>query len=185
MLILNPSPNEIKQATALVARYTLGGEQLYKKAVKTQRVPSNSVNEVLVLPSFTGEGCVVERLELYAQGKLISRNDYLVNASNKYQELNQLPQVTLRAKQKADRAGRKVIEVENPGKHTAVAVKFNVRRIDTDEAVLPAFFDEGYIHLLPGEKREVTVACDNFANTALSAEGYNVERQRILPLQSR
>ncbi len=72
----------------------------------------------------------------------------------------------------------------NTGSSAAIALKFNVRRRDTGEAVLPAYFSEGYLHLLPGEKYRLTVECADFTNTVLSAEGYNLNRQQILELNS-
>lgn len=180
VFILNISPDEIKSLTAVVARYSLTGEQLFKKEVKIKSIPSNSITEILSLAPFTEESLIIERLELYGQGRLLSRNDYLANPHDRFQALNQLPQVALKAKIKVNAKGRKEIEVENPNTCTAVFVKFNVRHQDTGEAVLPAYFSDGYINLLPGEKSRLTVECGDFSNCFLSAEGYNLERQHLL-----
>ena len=73
-------------------------------------------------------------------------------------------------------------EVSNPSATTALAVKFNVRDGRTGEAILPAYISEGYIHLLPGEKRTVEAEYVSCGGAVLSAEGYNLERHTLLEL---
>lgn len=180
VMIVNISPNEIPQATAVATRYTLGGKQLSRQEAKLKHIPANETSEAFTLAPYSDENCIIERMELYVGNHLLSRNDYLTAASGRFQELNQLPQATLKARQRKAQDGRMTVEVENSGACTAVSVKFNVRRRDTGEAVLPAYISDGYIHLLPGEKRLITIDCASLDGTALYAEGYNVARQQLI-----
>ena len=124
---------------------------------------------------------------MYVGGKRISVNDYLRSPDRNFTALNEVAPTRLRARriaQQHDGNNTKMrFEVSNPSATTALAVKFNIRDSRTGEAVLPAYISEGYIHLLPGEKRMVEAEYTSPGdNIVLSAEGYNVERQTLLEL---
>ena len=65
----------------------------------------------------------------------------------------------------------------------ALALKLTVREVDTDKRILPAYASDGYFNLLPGEKRTVTVEYVSREEVAISAEGYNLKRSRLLTLK--
>ena len=48
--------------------------------------------------------------------------------------------------------------------------------------MLPAYISEGYIHLLPGERRIVEAEFPAADDTVFSAEGYNFDRKTLLSL---
>ena len=52
-------------------------------------------------------------------------------------------------------------------------LKFNLCDPQTGEIILPAYFSDGYFHLLPGEKR--TIQMHSPSTGAIMAEGYNVD----------
>ena len=54
----------------------------------------------------------------------------------------------------------------------------NLRDASTGEIILPAYFSDGYFHLLPGEKRIIEVSSPSQGN--VSVEGYNVPQQTII-----
>lgn len=182
VLIVNTSQNNLSNVKVTATRYTLDGLKMQRDVRKVTAICPNSIKEVLTMPSFSADNCVIERLELYVDGKLVSLNDYIVAPSDNYQVLNSLPKLRLNARLLSSKGDYKVIEVENPHSVTAVSVKFNIRNRETGEAILPAYFNDGYINLLPGEKRHIRVSCDNFHLAIVSAEGYNVEKQNILNL---
>lgn len=180
VLIVNLSPREIRRLKAVVSRYTLAGKKLFSTDMRLDCVPANAVEEVTTLPTVADEQCMIERLELFVAGKRVSTNDYLVSPTDEFHALNTLPPVALKARLVSGNDSVKVFEIRNPSAVAAVSVKFNIRRLADGAALLPAFFDDGYINLLPGERRRLTVACDDFDKTVLSAEGYNVNRQNLL-----
>ena len=47
---------------------------------------------------------------------------------------------------------------------------------------MPAYISEGYIHLLPNEKRVVEAEYAAREDVVISAEGYNLERCTLLKL---
>ncbi len=96
--------------------------------------------------------------------------------------LNGLPPVKLRVKDKFDASGptyKVTVEIENPSKGLAFMIELNVLRQDSDELVLPIFWDDNYVTLLPGEKRKISGAfyADDLRGEkpVLRLKGWNIE----------
>ena len=180
VIAVNISSDDTGPLRVVATRYTLSGKQLARQEARLKSLPANSISEAFTLERYDGKACIIERLELYAGNRRLSLNDYLTTASGRFHELNLTPPATLKARTRKSVDGRISVEVENPSKSTAVSVKFNIRRQDNGQAVLPAYISDGYIHLLPSEKRLITIDCASLDGTALYAEGYNVARQQLI-----
>ncbi len=70
------------------------------------------------------------------------------------------------------------ITVENPGSNLAFLVRLRLLKCKDGAEIFPVFFDDNYISLLPGEKREITVHVRNpdlgAAKPVLTLDGFNV-----------
>lgn len=70
------------------------------------------------------------------------------------------------------------VMIENTGSGLAFLVRLRLLKGKDGAEVLPVFFDDNYISLLPGEKREVTVHVRKSdlggANPVLAVDGFNV-----------
>ena len=65
----------------------------------------------------------------------------------------------------------------------AAAIALTLRDAKTDAAVRPAYFDDGYFYLMPGESKEVCFQVDckeGVDKLLLRVDGYNVELKDIL-----
>ena len=98
-----------------------------------------------------------------SQGSLLSRNFYWYAAdSETYRGMNSLPQVSLttRAVTQANTGGDAHVSValENTGQVVAVAAKLTLLRARDGERILPAYFSDNYVSLLPGEKRVIEIS---------------------------
>jgi exo-1,4-beta-D-glucosaminidase len=101
--------------------------------------------------------------------------------------LNRLPRVELTARSRVESDGsaeRMRVTVENPSKDLAFMVRLRVTKGPGGEDVTPVFWEDNYVSLLPGEKREVAVmydvsALDRTAAT-LAVDGWNVVTQASL-----
>jgi exo-1,4-beta-D-glucosaminidase len=72
--------------------------------------------------------------------------------------LQELPPVTIREKHsfKKDGLGQVVtVELENPTPSLAFQVEINVYKGDSGDIVVPVFWDDNFVSLLPGEKRKI------------------------------
>ncbi|HCC52678.1 MAG TPA: hypothetical protein DEQ30_12015 [Porphyromonadaceae bacterium] len=89
-------------------------------------------------------------------------------------ELNEItPDISVRKTGKRDQW---IIEIKNPGKTIAAAIKLNARDKNTKAFILPAFFSDGYFNLLPGENRKIELCLpDNPPSFDIVAEGYNIK----------
>jgi hypothetical protein len=68
-------------------------------------------------------------------------------------------------------------EITNNSRNTALNLKFNLVNPENGEILLPAYFSDGYFHLLPGEKRVIEVHSPLAG--ALMVEGYNVDNTTL------
>jgi len=78
-----------------------------------------------------------------------------------YSALAQLPKVKLKVTEHTERRGDETVthvSLENPSKSLAFFVRLKVAKghKDNNEEILPVLWEDNYISLLPGEKREVT-----------------------------
>lgn len=178
VMIINTTLNDYKTVTAGLRFIDLQGKELYKKNIKLD-AKANSATKCFVpekgnnLPQL-----YLARLELKdAKGKVLSINDYWMTNGDKksYEAINTLPSTTVTIKTISSK-GKTWVEVSNPSKTLAVAVKLNVVDKNSKEILLPAYFSDGYINLLGGEKRLIELDIPkSITNYSIVAEGYNTK----------
>jgi exo-1,4-beta-D-glucosaminidase len=95
--------------------------------------------------------------------------------------LQDLPKATLNASMTVSDASPETaahVTVENTGSGLAFLVRLRLLKGAGGPEVLPVFFDDNYISLLPGEKREITVHVRKIdlgeAKPVLAVDGFNV-----------
>jgi exo-1,4-beta-D-glucosaminidase len=140
-------------------------------------------------------------LQLYSStGELLSRNFYWLSTKldvpdfaktewyytplTEYADfvaLQDLPKATVNASMTVSDAGQETaarITVENTGSGLAFLVHLRLLKGKDGAEVLPVFFDDNYISLFPGEKREITVHVRKSdlgaAKPVLAVDGFNV-----------
>jgi exo-1,4-beta-D-glucosaminidase len=165
--------------------------------------PADSTAKIFTLPELTGLSpvyFVVLRLA-DSTGRLVGSNFYWLSTKPEtldwskstwwmtptdsfadYTALVQLPKLKLKVIEHTERRGEDSITrviVENPSKSLAFFVRFKVKKGVNGEEILPVVWQDNYISLLPGEKREVTAT---YRASGLSASkpvvevsGWNVE----------
>ena len=98
-----------------------------------------------------------------ATGKVISENFYwraLPEHQDDLKLLDSLSTITLDAKvSRSDADGKSVVSVtlHNPGKEVALMTHLQLRRKRSGERVLPVYYSDNYISLLPDETRTITM----------------------------
>ena len=76
-----------------------------------------------------------------------------------YTAISQLPKVKLKFSDHTERRGEESVThvtIENPSKSLAFFIRLKVDKGPKGEEILPVIWEDNYISLLPGEKREVT-----------------------------
>jgi exo-1,4-beta-D-glucosaminidase len=145
----------------------------------TLDAPADSTAKIFTLPAIDGLSptyFVVLRLEDSA-GKLVGSNLYWLSTKPEtldwakttwwvtptqsyadFTALSQLPKVKLKVSDRTERRGEEAIThitLENPSKSLAFFIRMKVNKGPKGEEILPVVWEDNYISLLPGEKREV------------------------------
>jgi len=73
--------------------------------------------------------------------------------------------------------------VKNPSDHLAFQVRFGIQKRGQTEEILPVFWDDNYIELMPGESREITArylpTSDISGPLELTVAGWNIDTTTI------
>jgi exo-1,4-beta-D-glucosaminidase len=96
--------------------------------------------------------------------------------------ISQLPKVKLKVTDRTEHKGEEAIThvtIENPSKSLAFFARLKIDKGVKGEEILPVVWEDNYISLLPGEKREVTATYRatelGAAKAAVQVSGWNVE----------
>jgi Exo-beta-D-glucosaminidase Ig-fold domain/Concanavalin A-like lectin/glucanases superfamily/Glycosyl hydrolases family 2/Glycosyl hydrolases family 2, TIM barrel domain len=127
-------------------------------------LPQDSVIDgfSLDLKQFLASGVVIVKLELHdAADKLLSQNLYWLGAeSSSYRALGRLPSAEVSATATQARNGENSsthVKLENRGKVVALQVKLTLVDTKDGSRILPAYYDDNYVSLLPGESRDIAI----------------------------
>ncbi len=182
--------------------FNLDGTQKFAREAKLD-APADSTAKVFELPQIDGLSATyfLDLRVTDASGKLVGSNFYWLSTKPEmldwaksnwyttptasyadYTSLAQLPKTKLKVVSRTETRGDESmthVTLENPGKTVAFFVRLKVDQGKGGEEVLPVVWQDNYVSLLPGEKREITAT---FRTSALGAakpvvevSGWNVE----------
>jgi exo-1,4-beta-D-glucosaminidase len=164
---------------------------------------ADSTSKVFELPQVDGlSGAYFLDLRVTdAGGKLVGSNFYWLSTKNEtidwaksnwyvtptesyadYTALAQLPKVKLNVSSRTENKGNQSITrvtLENPSKSIAFFVRLKVNKGKGGEEILPAVWQDNYVSMLPGEKREITavyrIADLGAVKPEVEVQGWNLE----------
>ena len=141
-------------------------------------------------PALASEGVILVNLQLKnPAGEVVSRNLYWLGAQNSsYRRLNRLAPASLTVTAKSARTGdgdkvRVQVELRNSGNVVSLETKLTLLNANDGSRILPAYYSDNYISLLPGETREVEIeypAKSATGSAQLSLRGWNAMKQTIV-----
>ncbi|NDV69914.1 glycoside hydrolase family 2 TIM barrel-domain containing protein [Dysgonomonas sp. 25] len=192
VMVVNNSFEQLLDLTVEMRAYDMDGKETFIDRTLVYMEPSMSKNiqsvKAATDPIFEKKGGFLY-LELCDLDKnVISRNLYwFPDANGEYSGLKAMPETSLSAKAKYAGNGKVEVSLTNP-KDAPIAFFNRVSLIDskTKDRVLPAFYDDNYVSVLPGETVTVTVdyTPQNGKNYSVDIYGWNVNRFTI-PVQAR
>ena len=101
------------------------------------------------------------KLTLKEGDKIISDNFYWRGLTDgNYQALNSLPVIKIQNDTKVEKAGENWIlttTMKNTSKTPALMIRLKVVGVKTGERILPVFYSDNYISLMPGESKVITM----------------------------
>jgi hypothetical protein len=133
---------------------------LHREATTT--APADDVTNVFTLdlaPLLRDGAVVLIRLQLHTpDGTLLSDNFYWRAASDAgYRALDHLPAASIAMTARLEPGRRIEVHLENTGNVVALATKLVALYAEDNSQVLPAYYSDNYLSLLPGEESLVTV----------------------------
>jgi hypothetical protein len=185
--VINNAPTPVT-GIVHVGIYGLDGKKLSSKDVPVNAAGS-SVASLGALTFTDASPIHFVQLELVDDaGKTLSRNFYWRAPAATRDDLtamNSMPVVDLTATvRRSDLAGKSELTVtlKNPTDNVALMSHLQLRNAKSNDRILPVFYSDNYISLVPGESRTVTIT---FATTELhgdqpllTLDGWNVD---VLP----
>jgi hypothetical protein len=113
----------------------------------------------------------------------LSSNVYWLPAANgQYTGLNELKPVSLGVKASIGAPGKMIVEFTNDQPSIAFFNRITLLHPETKERILPAFYSDNYITVLPHARKLVTIEWNDKSLTPLvSVEGWNMTTKTIVP----
>jgi hypothetical protein len=136
---------------------------------------------------FVQHGVVIVKLEMRnATGKLLSDNVYwLAGDDREYRRLNTLAAVKLRSSATVHSDGAESIidlQLTNDAATAAIATKAVLFEAKSSRRILPAYFSDNYITVLPGETKSITIRYPTkvaTGNAEIQLRGWNVKEATV------
>jgi beta-galactosidase/beta-glucuronidase len=182
--------NDAQAGLTLTANvYSLENKVLLHKEEKRDAAADALTDgfQLELAPLLAAEKMVLVNLELRnASGEVVSRNFYWLGAdSASYRRLNRLPTATVSATARSTRAGDNIrvkVELSNTGIAVSLATKLTLLNATDGSRILPAYYTDNYVSLLPGESRQIEIeypakSANGPAQVAL--RGWNLAKQVI------
>jgi exo-1,4-beta-D-glucosaminidase len=193
VVVINSQAREFKGLRASATVYNLDLTEKFRQQATVDAGPDSS-NRVLTIPEIKDLSTTYfVRLELKdSAGKLVSSNFYWLSTRPEvlddakgqwyytpvkqfadFTAMNSMPKVELKVSAAQD--GRAVrVAIENPSRSLAFFVRLKVTDGPGGEEFLPVIWQDNYISLLPGERREVTAAYQRGSKPTVEVDGWNI-----------
>lgn len=186
--VINTTTTARHGLTVSAKIYSLANALLFQsKEPKDIDADSSTTGVKLDLAPYLAKGMVIVKLELLdATGNIVSQNLYwLGTKSSSYRQLNTLAPTLLKATASSGNEGDMVkvkIQLTNPATVVSLANKLTLIDVKDKARILPAYFSDNYISLLPGETRSVEVEYPASAEKGpaeIAIRGWNATPQSI------
>ncbi len=172
---------------ASVKVFSLANTLLYKTQQRKDVTADSTVSALqLDLKPYLADGVVLVKLELSdASGKVVSSNLYwLGDRAARYRELTRLAAAPMKVSASATREGDGVnIEVQLTNLGTVASLQNKLTLLGQDGArILPAYYSDNYVSLLPGETRTIEIQVPAHVGgkpSQIALRGWNAVAQKV------
>ncbi len=171
--------------------YSLANALLFQATDQKDVAADSTASSLhLDLEPYLAKGMVLVSLELHdAQGALVSQNLYWLGARPaSYRELNSLAPTQLKASATSTTAGDTVkltIQLTNTASVVSLENKLTLLNAGDKQRILPAYYSDNYVSLLPGESRTIQVEYPSAAAhgpAQIALRGWNAVPQ-VVPVK--
>jgi len=186
--VVNTTTTAMSGLTVSAKVYSLANVLLLQAKEQKDAAPNSAIGSLkLDLAPFLAQGMVIVKLELVdASGKIVSENLYWLGAEpSSYRELTRLAATQLKTEASTGAADGKVkikVELTNTGSVVSLENKLTLISSKDKTRILPAYYSDNYISLLPGETRSIEVeypASLSRGGAEVALRGWNTVPQTI------
>jgi len=188
--LVNTTNTPLPNATVTADVFSLDNKSLlHQQAPQSVAADATTTAFHLDLAPLLGNGVVLVKLELKSStGETLSRNFYwLAGKSEDYRALDKLPPATVTATASLSRRDngedRITVELRNNGTTVALTNKLTLVKAGDGTRILPAYYADNYVSLLPGETREIEIRYPEVAaggaKPELTLRGWNLASETI------
>jgi beta-mannosidase len=184
IMLVNHTPAPLKNMKYRVRILNLDGSGQHDETALVPPAPASGALELSALPSPAGLSAVhFVKLELIdPKGRVVADNFYWKEtALDNLTALDTIPDVELEGRIVRHDAGGNctlAVTLSNPTRNIAVMAHVQLRNHRTNQRVLPVYYSENYVSLLPGESRTITMeaALEDLggARPLVVVDGWNV-----------
>ena len=180
VIVVNNPQVPLNDATLGVEIYGIDGALIHK-STQPIMVDANAVSQPIdagIDAAVQAQKLVIIKLSLTVGGQEVSHNVYWQGSDDvALNGLNSLPATDLGVE--ARRNGQQVtVKLSNPSKVAVLETKLTL--LDAKGArILPAYYSDNYVSLMPGETRDVTIDFDSGAPANLSVRGWNAATKTV------
>ena len=185
ILLANAAPKSYENVTTTVEIYDLCGRKVSEQTFTTELLEADAYGEVITTADFSASTTDIVFLRVVltdGEGNVLGRNTYWHNRKtySDYRALNTMEKANaslsvLSVEETEDGQLRYTLQVANSG---APALGVRVRLTDADgNAVLPVFYSDNYLMMMPNETAVITAEFDADRLTgdpAWSLSGWNL-----------
>jgi beta-mannosidase len=189
IMLVNHTPAPLQGLKYRVRMVSLDNSVQYDETAAVASAPASSAVQLAALPTPARLSAVhFVKLELLdAGGKVVSDNFYWKErVEDDLKLLDTIPDVELEGKMARHDAGgncRLEVTLSNPTNNIAVMAHVQLRNQRTNQRVLPVFYSENYVSLLPGESRTIAIdaALEDLAGARplVVVDGWNVTAKAV------
>jgi len=180
--IVNNTPEPLTGLSVRSTEYALDGKITTQGDIPVASVPGSSTIKAFQFVPQTRQALYFVKLDLtHSTGKLLSTNFYWQNvAQDDFTGLAALPTATLDITATSRTEGANTlltVTLRNPTRTVALMTHLQLHQKSTGNRVLPVFYSDNYISLVPGESRELTIEAatkDISGEPSILVDGYNI-----------
>jgi beta-mannosidase len=184
IMLINHTAVPLKDMTYRLRILNLNGSVKFDETAAIPAAPASGALELRTLPHPAGLSAVhFVKLQLMdSNGKAVSDNFYWKETvQDDLRGLDALPDVELDGRVARRDAGgncRLELKLSNPTHNIGVMAHVQLRNQRTNQRVLPVYYSENYVSLLPGERRTITIEAGlralGGARPLVVVDGWNV-----------
>jgi hypothetical protein len=175
--LANNTTNMLKGVAVKAILCDINGTKISEQEVTTD-IKSVTAKTCFKLKPYENKEVHFLKLEAKLNGIEIADNFYwLENNEGNCQDLNKMPAAEVNVKHEIVNKGETVVvnvNIENNTPYVSLLNKIKIKNSE-NQSVLPVFYSDNYISLLPGEKQTIVLSFDkkNIEQAYLQIEGWN------------